>query len=342
MMDMADVLAERRLRMECDGAASPQEVVLQIGIPHWSKGGEDAVCPIAIKGLYDDLPPARGRDFFEALVQAARVLRHHCRKPPKGVQFFHFDGSHDLQPYRGEPPSPEERAVQRKAWEDRHREDWDVLVERKILMQEDGSDERHEVILQIGHPYWMADGEIAACPVVLKGADGPGEDDIEHEYGKDLLGALSNAVRAANRRFAGMQCGRFFFWPDGEPYGGDHPDDPRPSYERDLRSISGNWEVIAERTLLRERDGNPKRRRIAIKIGRPYWDKEGEMATCPMELAGIFKETHPCYGEDLYDALISALEFFEDFFLRLDPDTQYFWPDGTPYEGEPLYLEPCA
>jgi hypothetical protein len=343
-MDKASVLAERRLQMERDGVAGLQEVVLQIGIPQWGQGGDDAVCPIAIRGLHDDLPPARGRDFFEALVQAARTLRHHCRKPPEGVRFFRFDRSHDLEPYRGEPPSPEERAAQRKAWEDQHREDWDVLVERKILMQWDGSDERHEVILQIGHPYWMADRETAACPVVLKGADGSGEDEIECEYGKDPLMALEHAFWAANRRFARWQCGRFFFWPDGEPYGGDHPDDPEPSYEPDPRNISGNWEVIAERTLLREREGNPKRRRIAIKIGRPYWDKEGERATCPMELTGVFEETHthPSYGEDLYDVLISALEFFEDFFLRLDPDTQYFWPDGTPYEGEPLYREPTA
>jgi hypothetical protein len=342
MMDRAEVLAERRLQMERDGVVDPQEVALQIGIPRWSKGGDDAICPIAIKGLYHDLPPARGRDLFEALVQAARTLRHHCRKPPEGVRFFRFDKSHDPQPYRGEPPSPEERAVERKAWEDQHREDWDVLVERKILMQEDGSDERHEVILQIGHPYWMGDGETAACPIVLKGAGEHGEDEIECEYGKDLLMALSHAVDATNRRFAGMQCGRFFFWPDGEPYGGDHPDDPEPTYKRDPRSISGNWEVIAERTLLRERDGNPKRRRIAIRIGRPYWDREGEMATCPMELAGIFKDAHPSYGEDFYTALISALEFFEEHFLRLDPDTQYFWRDGTPYNGEPLYHEPTA
>jgi hypothetical protein len=342
MVDKADVLAERRLRMEREGVAGPQDVVLQIGVPQWSKGGDDAVCPIAIKGLYDDLPPARGRDFFAALVQAARTLRHHCRKPPEGVRFFHLDGLPDSDPYRGEPLSPEERALQRKAWEDQHREDWDVLVERKILMQEDGSDERHEVILQIGHPYWMADGETAACPVVLKGADEHGEDEIECEYGKDLLMALSNAVSAANRRFSGMQCGRFFFWLDGEPYGGDHPDDPQPNYKRDPRSTSGNWEAIAERILLRERDGNSKRRLIAIRIGRPYWDEERKRASCPMELAGIFKDKGPEHGHDLYSALISALEFFEDYFLRLDRDTPYFWPDGAPYEGEPLYQEPSA
>jgi hypothetical protein len=340
-VDKTQVLAERRLRMERDGVAGLQEVALQIGLPQWGKGGDDAICPIAIKGLYDDLPPARGRDFFEALINAARTLRQHCRKLPEGVQLFRFDEpSEDREPYRGEPLSPEEKAVEQKAWEDRHRTDWEVLVERKILMQENGSDERREVVLQIGHPYWMAGIETAACPVVLKGASEIGDDEIEHEYGQDLFAALANAVDYSNRRFARMQCGRFFFWPDGEPYGGDHPDDPKPSYQRDPRSISGNWEVIAERTLLRERDGNPKRRRIVIRIGRPYWRKEGEMATCPMELAGIFKDAHRSYGEDFYAALISALEFFEDYFLHRDSDTQYFWPDGTPYEGEPLYREP--
>jgi hypothetical protein len=51
MMDKEDVLAERRLLMKRDGVAGSQEVVLQIGVPHWSKGGDDAICPISIKGL---------------------------------------------------------------------------------------------------------------------------------------------------------------------------------------------------------------------------------------------------------------------------------------------------
>jgi hypothetical protein len=337
-MDGAEVLAERRIMMERDGVEGRQEVTLQIGHPRWSKGGDEAVCSIAIKGLYDDLPAVHGRDFFEALVQAVRTLRQHCRKPPEGVRLFYLCGSpEDCEPYRGEPLSPEERAADQKAWEDQHLENWDVLVERKILMQEDGSEERHEVVLQIGHPYWMAGYETAACPVALKGA---GEDEIEHEYGKDLFAALANAMRAVNRRFAKPQCGRFFFWPDGEPYGGDHPNDPRPQYKRDPRGIPGSWQVVAERSLLMERDGDPKRRRVIVRIGRPYWEEEGKRACCPLQLAGLFKDKRPEYGEDSYTALISALEFFDHYVPRLDPDRRYFWPNGRPYEGEPLYREP--
>ena len=118
-MDEAQILAERRLRMERNGVTGLQDVALQIGIPQWNKGGDGAVCPIAIKGLYEELPPARGRDFFDALVQAVRTLRHHCRNPPEGVEFFYFcEPPEDGASYRGMPLSAEERASEMKAWEE--------------------------------------------------------------------------------------------------------------------------------------------------------------------------------------------------------------------------------
>jgi hypothetical protein len=337
-VDKGDVLAERRLTMVGNGVAGQQEVALQIGIPRWTKVGEEAACPIAIKGLYDEMPPARGRDFFDALVQAVRTLRHHCRNPPDGVAFFYFcEPPEDGAPYRGAPLSPEERAADQKEWEDEHREHWEVLVERKLFMQEDGSNERHEVVLQIGHPYWVDERDSAVCPIVLKGA---GDDEIREEYGKDLFAALANATRAVSRRFARPQRGRRFFWPDGKPYGGDHPDDPQRQHKLDPRGIPGGWQVIAERALLMERDGYPGRRRVVVRIGRPYWDEEGERACCPIQLAGLFTSKRPEDGKDSYAALIAALEFFDRHIPRLDPDRRYFWPDGRRYEGEPLYREP--
>jgi hypothetical protein len=103
-MDKALVLAERRLWMERDGVAARQEVALQIGIPQWSKGGDNAVCPIGIQGLHDDLPPARGRDFFDVLVKAARTLRKYCAAPPAGMRFFYFEEPpYEREPYEGEP-----------------------------------------------------------------------------------------------------------------------------------------------------------------------------------------------------------------------------------------------
>jgi hypothetical protein len=342
-VDKDQVLAERRLWMERDGVAGRQEVALQIGIPQWSKRGDEAVCAVAIAGLDENMPPARGRDLYEALVQAVRTLRLHCRKPPAGVRFFYFcESPEEHAPYPGEPRSPEERAAKQEAWEDEHREHWEVLVDRKILMQEDGSDERHQVALQIGHPYRMADGGTFACPVVLKGAGENGEDEVKYEYGRDLFAALSNAVRAVNRGFARPQPGRHLFWLNGEPYRGDHPNDPRPQTKLDPRGIPGSWQVIAERALLMERDGDPRRRRVVIRIGRPYWDEENKRSSCPIQLAGLFSSKRPEYGEDSYTALISALGFFDRHVPSRDPDRRYFWPDGKPYDGEPLYRDPRA
>ena len=131
-----------------------------------------------------------------------------------------------------------------------------------------------------------------------------------------------------------------YFWLDGEPYGGDYDYLPPRRYERDPRGIPGNWDVLAERTLLMERNGEPKRRQVAIRIGRPYWRDVDEMASCPIEITGLPKDMGPLSGEDFYMVLILALEFFDRHVRRTDPETRYFWPDGTPYEGEPLDREP--
>jgi hypothetical protein len=329
--------------MERDGVEGRQAVALQIGYPQWSEGGDEAICPIAISGLYEILPPARGRDFFEALVNAVRTLRQHCRKPAKGVRFFYLGKpSHDREPYKGEPWDEEEAAAAMREYDAPYREDWPVLVERKILMRRKGPEDRSEVTLQIGHPYWISRHEIemATCPIAIKGE---GVDWIDHRDGNDLFEALSEAVLHINLHFERPGRSKYFLWPDGEPYGGDFAHlPPRGGYKRDPRSIPGNWKVLAERTLLMGRAGDTKRTQIAIRIGQPYWREEDEAAACPAEIAGLYGNIGPMRGRDFYEALISALEFFDRHVRKTDPDERYFWPDGTPYEGEPLYLEPSA
>lgn len=342
-MDSSQVLAERRIAMERDGVDGRQEVALQIGYPQWSEGGDEAVCPIAISGLYEMLPPARGRDFFEALINAARTLRQRCRKPAEGIRFFYlFPPPHDRQPYKGEPMDEEESEAARQRFEAPYRKDWSVLVERKILMRRPRSEERSELILQIGHPYWITRGEIkmATCPIAMKGED---VDWIDHRDGDDLFEALSDAVLHINLTFERPGSHKYFCWPDGEPYGGDFAHlPPRGTPKRDPRGVAGNWQVLAERTLLMERADGRKRTQIVIRIGHPYWREERERVAFPMEIAGLHDNMGPMDGRDSYEALLSALEFFDRYVRTTGPDTHYFWPDGTPYEGEPLYLEPSA
>jgi hypothetical protein len=282
-------------------------------------------------------------------VQAVRTLRQRCRKPPAGTQFFYFqEPPHDRRPYEGEPLDEEEIAEAMRRYDECYRTDWPVLVERKILTQKDGSEERSEVILRIGHPYWIARGkvEMATCPIAIKGED---IDWVDHHDADDLFEALSKAVRQINVHF-GNPRGRSFFWPDGEPYRGDYPLlPPGRSRKRDPRGSAGNWHVIAERTLLMERNGGTGRTQIAIRIGQPYWRDEEKWSACPLAIDGLYGNMGPMLGRDSYEALISALEFFERHRRTTDPakhyfwrdDKRYFWPDGTPYEGEPLYLEPA-
>jgi hypothetical protein len=339
-MDKEHVLAERRLRMERDGVAGLQDVALQLGFPQWRKDGDEAVCAIAIAGLEANMPPVRGRDFFDVLVKAARTLRQYCRTPPEGIRFFYLgEPPDDHRSYEGDPLNLETFAEDEKNSEGMHRKGWELLVERKILMEEDGSDERREVVLQVGHPYWISEIQQAACPIVLRGAS---EHEIEHRYGRDPFAALCRAVRAANDRFKRPQRGRLFFWPDGEPYLGDHSYDTPLPFKRDPREMPGNWRVIAERTLLMERDGDPTRRQITIKVGLPYRLEKRKGWDCPMQIVGLSPHSPAMGGEDSYEALISALDFFDMIYMRRNMGMRFFWPDGTPYEGEPLDREPGA
>lgn len=337
-MEGSQVLAEQRIVMERDGVEGRQEVVLQIGHPQWSKGGDDAVCAIAINGIEEDMPPVRGRDFFEVLVKAARTLKQYCKTPPQGVRFFYLgERPYHNERYEGEPFDAETAEAEERRLEALRRDNWSVLVERKILMQEDGTDERTEVVLQIGHPYWLTEGELAACPIAMKGAE---DEFLRALHGRDPFEALSNAVRYVNERFAGPQCGRFFFWPDGEPYGGDFDDLPPRRYERDPREISGNWKILAERTLLMEQDGSPRRKTIRLRVGHPYWFEDGKDARCPLEIVGLCDNMPAFPGDTPFTALVSALNFFYGQIHRDDSTDRFFWPDGTPYRGEPLDREP--
>jgi hypothetical protein len=104
--------------------------------------------------------------------------------------------------------------------------------------------------------------------------------------------------------------------------------------------MPGNWQVIAERPLLMERDGDPTRRQITIKVGLPYCSKERKEWDCPMQIVGLSPYLPAKRGQDSYEALVSALDFFNMIYMRRNMGMRFFWPDGTPYEGEPLDREP--
>ena len=104
--------------------------------------------------------------------------------------------------------------------------------------------------------------------------------------------------------------------------------------------MSGNWQVLAERTLLMERDGDPKRRRITIKIGYPYWFEEGRKRAVRWRSSDCCSNMRALHGMDFYMVLIFALDFFNRSFMAPDSANRFFWPDGTAYHGEPLDREP--
>lgn len=87
-----------------------------------------------------------------------------------------------------------------------------VIAERQLLFSTKGSDERKELVIRVGEPYWVSD-EMAACPVEFEGLFM----EISDPCGADLLQALHLAsdvdpfLKKLSRKYD-------FYFPTGEPY----------------------------------------------------------------------------------------------------------------------------
>lgn len=87
---------------------------------------------------------------------------------------------------------------------------------------------------------------------------------------------------------------------------------------------------IAERLLIAESMLNGERKDIIIRVGMPYWIKEGELAGCSVQFEGLFSEFGDRKGVDLLQALQIASDI--DIFLAAKSDEfNFFWPTGESY-----------
>lgn len=90
--------------------------------------------------------------------------------------------------------------------------------------------------------------------------------------------------------------------------------------------------VIAERELLLI-DDKGQRKRVSVKLGKPYWVDEGIEAVCPVFIEGMLGSPSDISGMDLFDAVECAINFVNSY-LKNNPAGSLSWPSGEPYEGE--------
>ncbi len=92
-----------------------------------------------------------------------------------------------------------------------------VIAERKLMFAPKGTQDKKEMVIRVGGPYWMDDG-IAACPVELDGFFENGKEELADTRGMDLLQALSMAANIDTIMLNGLRSKYDFYWPSGKPY----------------------------------------------------------------------------------------------------------------------------
>ena len=72
-MRRKDILAERELLVK-ESDLSKRTIVIQLGKPYWVSKDQEAACPVAILGLYDNLADTHGVDPYQALELAMQLV----------------------------------------------------------------------------------------------------------------------------------------------------------------------------------------------------------------------------------------------------------------------------
>ena len=86
---------------------------------------------------------------------------------------------------------------------------------------------------------------------------------------------------------------------------------------------------IAERKMMFSPKGEATRHELTIRVGVPYWDKDG-FGRCPVEYEGLFASMDHAPGVDLLDALVRAADV-EKTLRALSGKYDFFWSNGESY-----------
>lgn len=87
------------------------------------------------------------------------------------------------------------------------------IAERHLIAKSKTDGSNKDVVVRIGTPYWVVDGEVGGCPVEYSGL----LETYADRKGIDLLQALQIAADV-NSVLEAMSDEFDFFWPSGEAY----------------------------------------------------------------------------------------------------------------------------
>lgn len=96
-------------------------------------------------------------------------------------------------------------------------QDFELIVERVLILIKVGSGAKEEIKIRIGRPYWVEENIEAVCPISFDGL----HPTREHIHGIDPLNALELAIRFSHRFLSNRSPNEKFFWTDGEEYSMD-------------------------------------------------------------------------------------------------------------------------
>ncbi len=88
-----------------------------------------------------------------------------------------------------------------------------VLLERRLILKRPQDDGEADLVIEVGHPYWIEPGIEAACPVAVRGLVGR----VNDIRGVDLMGAVHEALRLVETLLKDRKDIQLL-WPDGEEF----------------------------------------------------------------------------------------------------------------------------
>ena len=93
-------------------------------------------------------------------------------------------------------------------------DEFPVLIARRLKLRPAPGDALTDIIVEIGHPYWIEPDVEAACPVAIRGAVGR----VNDIRGIDPISAMKQAISFVEKYLEHPAGGEEIFWPDGESY----------------------------------------------------------------------------------------------------------------------------
>jgi hypothetical protein len=94
------------------------------------------------------------------------------------------------------------------------KEPFKVLVERNLILKNQGARSKSKLKILIGVPRWAKKGKEAAWPVAAEGLVGR----IADIRGIDPMQAIELALAPTNSLIKNLPPGKKVTWPNGEPY----------------------------------------------------------------------------------------------------------------------------